>query len=74
MQLSLSPRRPASVPISSSEPITSGIRLTNSEGTKTHESHMIEGLGTDCKTSFYSLACDLRTPKYFPRPKAALQL
>lgn len=31
---------------------------------KTHESLMIEGLGTDCKTFFYSLSDDLSKPKY----------
>lgn len=32
---------------------------------ETHESHMIEGLGTDCKTFFfYGLGYNLRKPKY----------
>ena len=68
MPLTLSLKKPAFVSFLQCW-VSSGPRLTNSEDMKTHENHMIEGLGTNCKTSFYILECGLRKPKYFPRSK-----
>ena len=68
MPLTLSLKKPAFVSFLQCW-VSSGLRLTNSEDMKTHENHMIEGLGTNCKTSFYILECGLRKPKYFPRSK-----